>query len=110
MAPIPPSPLTPRQRLEARCTLAMLPLGGVLALASVAGVLAAVALGLDALVRDAPNAPWSVVWSIAAAAVGGRNLVGSLRAMSAFSWRENLLTLAWSAAIVATWPGWWLPG
>lgn len=100
--------MTPAQRREGRMSFAMLPVGLVLVLAAVIGGIAALALGVAQAVRQDDDWGWYAGWALLAAAVGLRNLVGSLRAMSALDVRGTLRTIALSAAIVAAYPGWWL--
>jgi hypothetical protein len=100
--------ITPAQRREARISLAMLPIGAALALAAVAGSIAAVALGLSEVIRQDGNSGWYVGWALLAAALGVRNLVRSLQNMSALDVGGMLVTAGISAVIVAAYPGWWL--
>lgn len=95
-------------RAEARLNLAMLPVGAILAVVAGVALIAVVGLAIDVLVEQGPDWGWYLAWSAVAAAIALRNLVKSLETMSALDVRGTLVTLAWSAAIVAAWPGWWL--
>ena len=101
--------MTPAQRREARISFAMLPVGFVLVLAAIIGSIAAVAFGLAELIRQDDNWSWYAGWALIVAAIGVRNFVRSLRNMSALDVRGTLVAIALSAAIVAAYPGWWLP-
>ena len=100
--------MTPAQRREARVSFAMLPVGLLLVLAAAVGSVAAAALGLAELIRQDDNWGWYVGWALLAAAIGVRNLVRSLRNMSALDVGGTLITIALSVVIVAAYPGWWL--
>lgn len=100
--------MTPAQRREARISFAMLPIGLVLVLAAVLGVVAVLALAVAELLGPDDNWGWYVGWCVFAAAVGVRNLVRSLQNMAALDVRGTLVTLGLSAVIVLAYPGWWL--
>ena len=101
--------ITPSQRREARISFAMLPVGAVLVLAAVLGILAVFGLALLHLATQDANWGWYVGWCALALATGVRNLIRSLQNMSALDVRGTLVTIALSAVIVAAYPGWWLP-
>lgn len=100
--------MTPARRREARISFAMLPVGLVLVLAAVLGGVAAAALGLAELIRRDDHWGWYACWALVGAAIGVRNLVRSLRNMSALDVGGTLVTIGLSAAIVVAYPGWWL--
>jgi hypothetical protein len=97
-----------RDRAEARLNLAMLPAGVVLVVVTAVALVAVLGFAIDLLVVQGADWPWYFGWSLAAAAVALRNLGKSFETMSALDVPGTLATLAWSAAIVVAWPGWWL--
>ena len=101
--------MTPAQRRESAISFAMLPVGAVLALAAVLGCAAVLALALTHLATQDANWGWYVGWSAPAFALGLRNVVRSLQNMSALDVGGTFVTIVLSAAIVAAYPGWWLP-
>ena len=100
--------ITSAQRRQGRIGLAMLPLGAVLVLASAIGVVSVLVLALSEVVTRGPGWGWYVGWCLLAAVIGVRNLVRSLQTMSALDVGGTFITIMLSAAIVATYPGWWL--
>ena len=97
-----------RDRSEARLSLAMLPAGALLATTAAIALVAVIGLAIEMLVVQGPNWGKYLGWSVIAAAVALRNLAKSLESMSALDIRGTLMTIGWSIAIVAAWPGWWL--
>jgi hypothetical protein len=100
--------MTPAQRREGRIGLTMLPVGLALVIAAVIGIVAVAALAVTQLVAGDDDWGWYVGWAAFAFAGGVRNLLKSLESMSGLDVRGTLVTLAWSAAIVVAYPGWWL--
>ena len=105
---MPARTLTGRDRLEATLTLALLPIGVLMLAAAIVGLIAVVALGIDTALFGRMRDGALVLWCLFAAAVSVRNVIGSLKALSAFSWRGHFVTLLWSAAVVLVWPRWWI--
>jgi hypothetical protein len=97
-----------RGDLEALLSLAMLPVGAVLAVGS---ALALLPLGVFALLLPffgGRDWGWIEVWLIVAALVAVRNTVAALEALSALAWRPAIVVaLIWGATAL-TFPGWWL--
>ena len=104
---MPTRTLTGRARLEANLTLALLPIGVLMVAAAIAGLVAVVILGIDVAMSGRSGSGVLLLWCLFAAAVAVRNLIGSLKALSAFSWAKHLVTSLWSVAVLATYPGWW---
>lgn len=100
--------MTLAQKREARIALAMLPVGATVLVASALALILVAALGLDLLVRRPAGWGWTGVWALVASAVALRNMRAGIAVMSAFDWRPLPLTLLLSAAITASWPGWWI--
>lgn len=96
------------QRADARLHLWMMPAGAVLTVASVAALVAVALLAVATPFRGDPHWGWTELWAAAALAVGWRNLRASIEAMSAFDPHGVATVLAWSAAILLLYPGWWL--
>lgn len=100
--------MTPEQRGDARISLAMLPIGVVLVIASVIGIAAVFADAVYQIAAEPDDWGWHFAWCGFALVVGTRNLLKSLETMSALDVAGTMVTLGWSAAIVVAWPGWWL--
>ncbi len=100
--------MTPADRSEARLNLAMLPVGIALAVISAIAFVAVAALAISTIVQQGDSWIWYLGWSLIAAAVALRNLARSLETLSSLDVRGTLVTLAWSAGIVLSYPGWWL--
>jgi|GEM_PF-3280239 len=97
-----------QERGAARLHLAMLPAGVVLVVVAGVAFVAVIGLAIDMLLVQSPDWGWYFGWSVVAAGVALRNLRKSLETMSALDVKGTAITLVWSAAIVAIWPGWWL--
>lgn len=97
-----------RQRADARLHLAMLPAGVFLVVVSGVAFVAMLGLALWMLAVQGGNWGWYCIWGLAAAVIAARNFLKSIESLSALDVRGTLVTLGWSAAIVAVWPGWWL--
>lgn len=97
--------MTRRDRMEAGLALAMLPVGGTLTVVSALALVAVAALAAATVLGGGTAATlvwcafslWGAVW----------NLVRSIEIMSAFDWQPLPGVLLVSAAILATFPGWW---
>lgn len=97
--------MTRRENLEAALALAMLPVGGVLALGSALAVLAFTFLAMIGLPFGFPA--WLELWLIVASLVAVRNTVESIEIMSAFDWRPAVSVVALWAVTIAVCPAWW---
>lgn len=94
--------MTPAHKREARVALAMLPVGGIVLVASVVGLLAILALALDGLIRG--EGAWLLMlWCVVATAAAVWNMRAGIAMMSAFDWRPLPLALLRSAGVVAGW-------
>ncbi len=94
--------------VESRIALAMLPLGALVTIASVAGFVAVLALAADVAWHRRAGGGWWLGWCTIALAVAVFALRKGIETMATFDWRVAVAPLTLSAAIVAAWPGWWL--
>lgn len=88
-------------RLQARLALAMLPVGGTMFVGSTLALLTVTAMAVDLVVHA--RFGWPLAWSLAASAAALWNARAGIAMMCAFDWRPLPLTLALSAAVVASW-------
>ena len=99
--------LAGRDRLEAQLTLALLPVGVAMSAAATIGFVAVAALTVAAVATGRTQGGVLLLWCAFAAVVALRNLIGSLKALSALSWSGHLVSASWSAAVLLSYPGWW---
>lgn len=95
--------------MEAALALAMLPVGGVLALGSAVAAVVLLFMAVIGLFWAIASGRywWFELWLIAAGIVAVRNTVTSIEIMSAFDWRPVASVVALSALAVAACPAWW---